>query len=251
MNGNSFLWILIPGILAGLCQGISGLGSGQIVMLFFPIVLGVISSASILQCTSAVTCLYLAVQYRKSVRLSIIWRPLLFYFPIYLIMIQFAANADVGVLSFLFGILTIATSIYMFFFAERLKIRPTFTAAVVCSILGGVIDAFFGNGGLPIIVYLLAILDDKEEYIGTSQAYFLVTCTYGTIVRIYKGLLTPSLIPYICVALAALLIGVRISIEIMKRVNTYQVKRIVCFFMFFAGAILLVNNWTAVRSWIV
>lgn len=245
------LWIFVPGILAGLCQGISGLGSGQIVMLFYPIVLGMLGSASVLQCTCVATCLYLVVKYRKHIRFKIIIRPLIFYFPFYLVMIRFAAEADVGFLTFLFGVVIILTAFYMMFFSEKFRIRPSLRTEILCAALGGTIDAFFGNGGLPIIVFLLSVLDDKEEYIGTVQTYFLATCTFGIIVRIQNGLYTAELIPYTIASVVALMIGVRISVEIVKKVNTAQVKKFVCICMAFAGVVLLANNWTAAINAIV
>ena len=246
MEWTSFLWIFLPGILAGLCQGISGLGSGQIIMLFYPAILGMIGSASVLQCTCIITCLYLVMKYRKYVCMRIIFRPLIFYFPFYLIMIRFAVGVDVRFLTFLFGVVIILTAVYMLFFSEKLRITPSLGAEAVCAALGGIIDAFFGNGGLPIIVDLLSVLDDKEKYIGTVQMYFLVTCTFGTVVRIWKGLYTVSMIPYTAISVAALMIGVRISVEIVKKVNTAQVKKFVCICMMFAGIILIADNWSAV-----
>ena len=245
MEWTSFLWIILPGILAGLCQGISGLGSGQIVMLFYPVVIGMIGSASVLQCTCIFTCLYLVKKYRRHIRLKLIIRPLILYFPFYLIMINFAAGADVGFMTFLFGVVIILTAIYMMLFSEHVRIRPSFWTELICAALGGTIDAFFGNGGLPIIVFLLSVLDDKEEYIGTVQSYFLATCTFGTIIRILNGLYTVELVPYTAASVLALMIGVRISVEIVKKVNTAQVKRFVCICMIFAGIILLINNYEA------
>lgn len=243
MNLQELMWILIPGIAAGLCQSVMSFGSGVIAMLFYPAVIGMVQSASLMQCISIVTCIWLVVRYRKYINFKIIWLPLLLYFPVYLLVIPIAVNMDMGISSIILGICTLATAVYMFFFSNRITIRPSIASALSCAVLGGVIDAFFGNGGLPIVVYLLAILRDKKEYIGTAQMYFLVTCSFGTAIRLSKGILTIDLLPYAVLALIALLAGVKAGMYIVDKVDTFQIKRITCVSLALAGIFTIFSNW--------
>lgn len=242
MLADEFCWILLPAVAAGMVQGLAGFGSGFITLMFFPALLGMVASASIMQCISIFTCMFIAMQYRGSINLKLIWKPLIFYFPSYLLFMRLLSGLDTTTLSLLLGLIMIGVSVYSNAFQEKLTFRPTLLAASICAVSAGAIDAFLGIGGITIVIYLLAAAKEKEEFLGTAQFFFLITCTYGTIVRFSNGLFTLEMVPYAFLALAGLLMGVFISSIIVKRIRTEQVKRFTYLFMGFAGCVITIKN---------
>lgn len=126
--------------------------------------------------------------------------------------------------------------------AGKITIKGSPISAFVCAGLGGMIDAFFGLGGPPVVIYFLNTTKSKEEYLGTIQAYFLITSIYGTLVRTAKGILTVELVPNILIAAISILIGVAIGNRLAHRLNGEMLKKVVYVFIGIAGVITIFGS---------
>ena len=85
------------------------------------------------------------------------------------------------------------------------------------------------------VIYFLAALDSKEEYLGTIQFHFFVTGVYMLFFRIYKGILTMDMIPYILLGMAGIMIGKKIGTKIVDRINADTMKKLVYGFLGVSG----------------
>ena len=61
------------------------------------------------------------------------------------------------------------------------------------TLLVAIVGGMFALSGPPIAVYLLNDTNDKDSYIATAHAVFLVSCVYATAVRILSGVVTPRI----------------------------------------------------------
>ena len=105
--------------------------------------------------------------------------------------------------------------------------------------LGGLLGGLFGTGGPPMVVYLLASSESKEEYLGTIQAYFALTNVSTILVRAWNGMITPPVIQYWAVGLIALALGVLAGQKLFRRLDGEKLKKVVYLFMIGSGIVML------------
>lgn len=75
----NFVFVLLPAILAGIVQGVTGFGSAIVLMVFLPTILPIPQSAGVASLIMSVANIMLAWRYRHSVKFKrIIW-PFLVY----------------------------------------------------------------------------------------------------------------------------------------------------------------------------
>ena len=61
----TFAAVLLPALLAGLVQGVTGFGAGVLLMLFYPLLFSVAQSSAMSQCLCTVLCLSVLLRYRR------------------------------------------------------------------------------------------------------------------------------------------------------------------------------------------
>lgn len=92
------------------------------------------------------------------------------------------------ILSVALGFTMIVLCIYYLYWQEKTSIRPTICNAAVAGGLGGMMGGLFSLGGIPVGVYLINAIEDKNVYYATMQAYIVLSDLYGSGVRIFKAL---------------------------------------------------------------
>lgn len=241
------LTFLLPSILAGFVQGVTGFGFGIIVVMFFQCFLDVVASASISQCLSLFLCMSLVIQYRRHIQWKLLVKPLIFYFPGYFVCLRIVERIDVVAMKPFLGIFLIILSIYFVRFSQKIKIRDTWRTVIVCALLSAVCDAAFGIGGPPMVLYMLTLSRSREQYLATVQGFFMVTCFYGVCMRVINGMLTVDLLPMLLVGLSGLLMGVFVAARVVSKLNEEKMKHLVYYGIGVAGMITLVNSLIMMR----
>lgn len=209
-------------------------------MMFYPYLLDVVSSASIVQCVSIFLCFSIVFHYRKEIRFRLIIPPLAIYFPVYLFLLSRVAaiKSQVSFLKPFLGAFLIILSIYLLLTLKRpVVIKPGLPTALVCASLSAVIDAFFALGGPPMVLYFLGATTGKREYLGTIQCFFLITCLYGTGVRVQQNILTPELLTYVFPVCTTALLGIFIGNRLTDKIDALMLKKLVYLFIGISGII--------------
>lgn len=237
-----FLVFLLPSVLAGFVQGLTGFGFGIIVVMFFQCFLDVVSSASISQCLSFFICMSLVIQYRKHIRWKLLVKPLIFYFPGYFACLRIVEGTDVAAMKPFLGIFLVILSVYFVRFSQKVSIKDTWLTVIVCALLSAACDAAFGIGGPPMVLYMLALCNDREQYLATVQSFFMVTCFYGICMRAANGMLTADLLPMMFAGLAGMLTGVFGAAKVVSKLDGEKMKHMVYYGIGVAGMITLANS---------
>lgn len=240
--------MLLPALLAGLVQGVTGFGAGVLLMLFYPLLFSVAQSSAMSQCLCTVLCLSVLLRYRRSIRFRHCVLPLVFYFPCYFLALQQAVSMNTDALKPVLGLFLVILSVFLLYGSDRIHIKAGVPSAFVCAALGAVVDAFFGIGGPTLVVYFMAILPDKREYLGTIQCFFFTTSLYGTLMRFWKGQLTPDLLPMLVLAAVALLAGAALGGKVVDKIDTARMKVCVYGFIGVAGLITIAANWESLAA---
>lgn len=243
-----YLWFLVlPALAGGIVQGMSGFGCGIVVMLFLPTLFSVQQSSAMMQAASVILCLSMVYTYRKHVNWKLCIKPWIFYFPIFYVALTFANSLDTSFLKPILGLFLVCVAVYCICFAEKIHIRPTLGSAFVCAGISATVDAFFGIGGPPMVVYFLGTTKKKEEYLGSIQLFFWGSCLVATVLRITKGQITLHTLPSLGLLIVAVLIGKMIGGLFVKRINQALMKKVVYAFVGMAGLITFITNISALH----
>lgn len=227
--------VFLTPIIAGLIQTVTGFGSGIFMMVFFPMLFPILGASAISSAISLAGTCTLSWHYRKYCKWKLTLIPALVYILVSSGAILLAPYLPTDILKKVFGVFLMLLSVYFLVFSSKLKIKATLLSATVCGTLAGILGGLFGIGGPPMVIYFLAALDSKEEYLGTIQFHFFVTGVYMLFFRIYKGIFTMDMIPYVILGMAGMMIGKRLGTKIVDRINADTMKKLVYAFLGVSG----------------
>lgn len=218
------LMIVLPALGAGFVQGVTGFGFGVIVVMFYLALIGIVPAACVSQSLSAFLCLAMVVRYRKHIRWKLLVLPLVFYFPLYFGVITVVAGVDMEDFKWALGLFLMGLSLYFLKFSQKIRIRPGLKNVFICTALAALIDGTFGIGGPSMVVYFLAVTEEKEEYLGTIQAFFLFVCICGTCMRIARGMMGPWMLPVLVPGFLAMMAGVLCAAKAVRYLDREKMR---------------------------
>ena len=227
--------VFLAPIVAGLIQTVTGFGSGIFMMVFFPTIFPILGASAISSAISLAGTCTLSWHYRKHCQWKLTLIPALIYILVSSGAILLAPYLPTDLLKKVFGVFLMLLSVYFLVFSSKLKIKATLLSATICGTLAGILGGRFGIGGPPMVIYFLAALDSKEEYLGTIQFHFFVTGVYMLFFRIYKGIFTMDMIPYVILGMAGIMIGKKFGTKIVDRINADTMKKLVYAFLGVSG----------------
>lgn len=237
-----YILTVCPAFLAGMIQGVTGFGAGILLMLFYPFCFSMVQSTFMCQFLCAVLCVSIVWRYRHFVCVRLCVLPLLFYFPVYFIFLRVAIGLNMDGLKPVLGIFLMILAVYFIVGEGKIQMTAGVKSAFLCAALAGIIDAFFGIGGPTMVIYFMAVLEDKKKYLGTIQLFFMMTNLYGTIMRSFSGQLNPGILLPLAVGAAVLLVGAWAGSRIVDRIDIAKMKTFVYGFIGVAGLITLVTG---------
>ena len=234
--------LLVSTLIAGIVQGISGFAFAIIFLAMMQPFLPYMELLSLSSILCVIMLVINAYRYRK----YIVWKWIPLPVVINFTFTMGAIYVLNGALNFpywhkLLGIVFIFLSGYMYFFQSKIKIRPTFTNALLFCGIGGILGGLFGVGGPPVVLYFLAVADSKEHYIGTTQMFFLFNMIYDFIGRILSGMVTAVTLQNALLSVPTILIGLWIGARLFERIDAEILKKIVYFLMFLDGCYMLLT----------
>lgn len=237
------LWAVFSGaIVGGTVQSVTGFGCGVLMMIFMPALFPLLQASAITSALCIALTVSLAARYRKLVD----WNVLLLPGSVYLVF----SNLTIWVSTYLktkslmlaFGVFLIALALYSGIAKNRIAFRPTPAAAVVVSAVSGISSGLFGIGGPLMAPYFLSTTKSKEEYIGTMQTLFVFSTVIGLGMRIARGIYTLSLLPVTLLGMAGVLIGRKLGVAILDKINIAVMSRLIYVMMGLSGVLTVASN---------
>lgn len=180
--------------------------------------------------------------FRKFVQLRLVVLPGLISFVSGTLCIYLGSSLELDAVKMIFGVFLIGLALYFIFFADRIHLKANLPTLAVCAALAGGANGLFGIGGPPMALYYLTVTESKESYIGTTQAYFLVTNIFTTVIRLTSGILDRELMLTAIPGIAAILAGEYIGVRVVSRVSLGRIKGVIYFFLLLCGVITLVQT---------
>ncbi len=234
-----YLYLVLGGLAGAFIQSGTGFGSAIVMMNIFPLLLPADQSIIICQ----LTCLVMSSAILFRCYRHIQWRicvPLLIPALILTGVSSFLAGGmESSTLKTLLGFVFIGLSIFFSFIAPNIHFRPTPILSVITGSLSGIANGLFSMGGPPAILYLAPALDDKTEYLATTQFFFLATNLMSISVRLASGQATTSAFLYALVSSFGAIIGTILGCKAVSRINSTVLKRIIYIFIGINGLVIV------------
>ncbi len=227
--------VFIAPIIAGFIQAVTGFGSGIFMMVFFPALFPILGASALSSSISLPATCVQAWNYRKISAWKLTLLPSAVYIFMSSVSILLAPYLPTAILKKTFGVVMILLSIYFLTISGKMKIKANMVSATICAMISGFMGGLFGIGGPPMVIYFLAALDSKEQYLGTLQSFFFITGAYTFIFRIINGIYTVDLIPYSILGVVGILIGTKVGRKVVDKINAETMKKLVYLFLGFAG----------------
>ena len=229
-------------LVSGLVQGITGFGAVVVLMVFLPAFFPVNVSVGI-ACTIALAVnIYIMILYREHVSWKKALVPALINIAIVTIATRISTSIDQRAVKPYFGAFLILLALYFLFFSKKTgKIKINAPVSILIAVAAAVCEGFFGVGGPLMVIYFLNKTDSKEEYLGTIQAYYILSSAVNTAVRFASGVLQPVHIPVLASGIAAILIGGYIAKKIVAKIDPAVVTKVTYIMIGVAGVINLLS----------
>lgn len=233
------LVVIAVSVVAGAIQNIAGFGAGIIMMLIFPYFYGIIGAAAMNQGICTGMTILLALKYRKWLDPKVVALPIVCYLITSIGTLLFIKNIDLSVLSSIFGVFLMALSLYFLHFQKRVKLNPTPLAAIASGSIAGVLSGLFSLGAPAIALYMLAITDSRETYMGNLQPLFAITNFAGLSMRVVQHYYTMDMLLPAVFGFVALLLGQWIGSRIAGKMSGEKINQVIYLLVGISGAITL------------
>ena len=215
-------------IAAAAClQAMVGFGFALAVMAFLPFLIDYTQSLVITQAIGLISTAAVAIRYRKKIRYDILMPLLAPSLVLSLIFSIVSVKAPGRVLFIMLGVVLIILSVWFLGFSDRIHIRPTRRNGLIAGVLCGIGSGLFAVSGPQAAVYLLEVVDDKEEYRATIQAFFAITNIVCVSVRCLMGVLPLSGFKLIAGGVIAMIPGLLLGFALFGRINGGLLKKLV------------------------
>ena len=235
-------WIIsLMAFVAGLVQGLTGFGAGIILMVALPSFFDVVEAAGVSQAICLVIVFLMFWRYRSHVSARKVVPPLVLFLAVSWTTILVAQSSDQDVLKILLGAFLVVFSLYKLFWASGEQKPLSLPAKAVCIALAGLCDGLFGIGGPPMVIYYAANTESTEEYLGTLQAFFLVTTISSLVFRLSRGALTMAALPTVAVGIVCVVAGLTVANHLVSRLDDAVMRRLTYAFMGVAGVYYVVS----------
>lgn len=229
-------------LVCGTIQSMVGFGYNILFMAVIPFFIPY--NEAVLACLlgALLSCTVNLIPRLKKVRVKYIIPSLISYFFAAALATNFIDGLDVSVLRRGLGLLLFVLAIFFIFFSSHIKIRGTVLNGIIAGLLSGAGGGAFAINGPPIGVYMLSVLDDKEEYMATTQAYFIIAGLYTIAVKILTVGISTLTVSHVITVLLATAAGVLAGIKIYDKLNEKAVKMCVYVFMGLSGLWILIGS---------
>lgn len=235
------LILILMSFGAAFVQRVSGFGFGIFIMTVLPFLLSSYGEATTLSgLLASVTSFIISVRMRRFIRWKALLPTLITFCIVSSFAVQFVAMAGDGLMKKILGGILIFASIWFLWFNDRVRVPSNVPMQISMGTLSGMLGGLFGMQGPPVVLYYLATLKSKEEYMAVLQVYFLIGNLFMTVCRARCGFLTDTVLTHWCYGIIAVLAGTYVGTLVFRRLSMPILREIVYIYMAISGIIAIV-----------
>jgi len=227
-------------IAAVLINAVTGFGHGIISIMFFSFVMPAFSAIALTNMLTVTMGAALVGFHVKHIQWRLLVMPVIFSLAAGFLCLHFGASLPETTIKRMLGAFLLLLSLYFVFFNSRVKIKATPLNGAAMGILSGAFNGLFSIGGPPMVLYYLICIDDKSQYMATSQTHFLIVNICMLIMRFfYKQIANEGLI--LCgIALIPMLGAAWLGTKLFKSLDEKMIRKVIYFFMALCGGYFLI-----------
>ena len=227
---------------SSLLQSVTGFGFAIIMMAIMPLFLPMAHALAISTILSGILNAVILVRCWRDINLKQLWLPVCFCLCGSTFGTFLMATSPSPIYKRLLGVFLILLAIWLYFFSEKVRIRPSLASAGIAGIVSGLCGGLFSVNGPPMVLYFISVLEDKKEYLATIQCYFLINNIYLLVIRTLSGLIPSGIALSALWGLGGLLVGSFLGGKVFDKLDGKRLKSFVYLFMAFSGAWIAING---------
>ncbi len=239
------LLVAVVTFAASYVQGATGFGFGILAMIFLPSLLLYTEANVLSSVLSALSALFVAVLTFRKIHWKNLWFPSLGCVVSTYLSVLFIKGQSSEILTLLLGVALLALSLYFFFFADKIRIKPTWYAGLIAGVLSGVMGGMFAIGGPPVVIYFMQSEEEPDGYFATISAYFVFLGVVSVGTKAAAGFITETVWIALAVGLLAMLAGSFVGKRTRDKIDGRLIKKVVYGFMAVSGLINIVTSLVA------
>ncbi len=239
------LYVFLIALVGAFLQTNMGFGFPILAMIFLPMLFPFSTAVTLCQVIAIVSTAYLSIRYWKYIR----WRILL---PLLLVSLVIGAavtyqsiSMQQGMLKMLLGLTLMILAVFFVWFSGRIKLKGSIGSGLAMGAVAGLGNGLFGIGGPPVALYLMACIEDKNEYLATIQAYFLLSNISTILIRTFSGSVGAEHIPFVLIGWLGIGLGTWVGLIAFKKVSMASLKKLVYAFVGLSGLWVFIQELIA------
>lgn len=234
--------IVLMSFGAAFVQRVSGFGFGIFIMTVLPYILPSYGEATTLSgLLASVTSAIISYRMRNYIQWKRLLPMLVTFCVVSFFAVLFVASAGDGLMRKILGGILIFASIWFLWLNEKVRVPANMPMQICMGTLSGILGGLFGMQGPPVVLYYIATLKSKEEYMAILQVYFFMGNVFMTICRARCGFLTETVLTNWCYGILAVLLGTWVGTLVFKRLSMPVLRKIIYIYMAISGLIALVS----------
>lgn len=234
-------FIFLLSIIASFIQRVSGFGFGIFVMMFFPFFLPSYGESLTLSgLLAGTTALLIAVRDWRYICWRLMGIIILFNVIASFVAIEYMSSLENETLKRCLGIVLVLISLYFLFYEGKLNLLfRSKSAQVIIGTISGVMGGMFAMPGPPVVLYCIGVIEDKQRYITTLQAFSVIFNIFYTLFRARVGFFGENTLLWWGIGLIGLVIGAWLGSLCFERISRILLKRIVYIIMLISGVVAI------------
>lgn len=239
-EGESFMsitvfYVFLIALAGAFLQTNMGFGFPILAMIFLPMLFPFSTAVTLCQVIAIVSTAYLSIKYWKHIRWRILL-PLLFVSLLVGAIVTYKSiSMQQGFLKMALGLTLMVLAVFFVWFSNRIKLNGSIVSGIAMGAVAGLGNGLFGIGGPPVALYLMACIEDKNEYLATIQAYFLLSNISTILIRTFNGSLGTEHIPVVLCGWLGIGLGTWFGLLAFKKVSMAALKKLVYAFVGLSG----------------
>ena len=229
-------------LVAGAVQGLTGFGMGVIALTGMGFLMPLTTAVAVLNIVCIPMNADMAWHRRKGLNISQAVVPAAFYLAAAIVAIFTVKYVPTRTLSLAFGVFLIILAFYFFLTGNKLKVKGGLAAAMVCGVISGLCDGFFGVGGPLMVLYYLAVTDTMEEYFADLAFTFLVCGFIQALFRIYNGYVGLDQLHFLIAGFIGVMAGTTLGMKRAARMDGSNLRKLIYVVIGLCGLITVVRN---------
>ena len=223
-------------------QSVTGFGFGIVMMAVMPLFLEYHSALAISTTLSMTLNIVILLKCWRDIDLKQLWLPVLFCLCGSTFGTFLMASSPSPIYKRILGVFLILLAIWLYFFSDRVRIKPTVLSAGLAGIVSGTCGGLFSVNGPPMVLYFVSVIEDKRTYMATIQCYFMINNMYLLAIRYFSNLIPPGIAVSVLWGLAGLILGSFLGGRVFNSMDTKKLKGFIYIFMAMSGAWIAITG---------